>query len=294
VGDRELARKMEALDIHVERIVELTNRVHDIALSEMDEQIVLAGQTERRMLERIVLVMAGGLLAAFTIGRVLARSVLKPVESLKKGAEKFAASDLSYRVLLKADDELGRLAGAFNQMAEALEKSQSALEYLAMYDYLTGAYNHREFHARLSEEMERARRYARPLALLMLDIDRFKLVNDTYGHQAGDEVLKALSKILQREVRAMDHVARYGGEEFALILPETTGPNALNIAERMRGVIEAASIGAMGREIRVTASIGVAAFPEDAAGEQEMISKADRALYAAKEAGRNRVRAAPS
>ena len=164
------------------------------------------------------------------------------------------------------------------------------MEELAIHDGLTGLYNHREFQRQLQVELERAQRYKHPLSLLMLDIDHFKNFNDKYGHQAGDDVLRALADQMRQEVRAVDYVARYGGEEFVIILPEMAASEALTVAERLRKSIAASTvIISEGQSVNVTVSIGVATFPEDADSKDKLIAVADKALYAAKAAGRNKV-----
>ena len=165
---------------------------------------------------------------------------------------------------------------------------------LAITDPLTGLFNRRYFHERLDETLEGARRYGGDMALLLLDLDHFKAVNDTYGHAAGDRVLQRISAVLGSSTRASDLLARIGGEEFALILLETGGVAARDSADRLRAAVEAAvTSGEEGEEIRVTCSIGVACCRggEDTTGET-LLGRADRALYAAKDAGRNRVEAA--
>jgi diguanylate cyclase (GGDEF)-like protein len=163
------------------------------------------------------------------------------------------------------------------------------MERLATTDGLTGLNNHRHFQELLAQEMERSRRYQRPLALLLMDIDHFKNFNDTYGHPVGDLVLKEISLCIQRSIRCNDMPARYGGEEFVVIIPETTEEGALTTAERIRTTIEKNTIVSLGRQLKVTVSIGCSAFPENAPSQQVLIDTADKALYAAKKDGRNRV-----
>ena len=163
------------------------------------------------------------------------------------------------------------------------------MERLATTDGLTGLNNHRNFQEQLAQEMERSRRYQRPLALLLMDIDHFKSFNDTYGHPVGDLVLKEIAACIQKSVRCNDIPARYGGEEFVVIIPETDEKGARITAERIRSTIEQHTIISLGRELKVTVSIGCSAFPENAPSQQVLIDTADKALYAAKERGRNRV-----
>jgi diguanylate cyclase (GGDEF)-like protein len=152
--------------------------------------------------------------------------------------------------------------------------------------------NRRTFNAQLTARLREAQRYRRPLSLLLLDVDHFKKVNDTYGHPAGDAVLRGVAQLAQQQARETDLVARYGGEEMALVLPETDARGALVIAERIRATVAAAQHPTEQGALKVTLSVGVATWPgagEDAAG---LIESADRALYRAKQGGRNRVEAA--
>ncbi|ADH85632.1 sensor domain-containing diguanylate cyclase [Desulfurivibrio alkaliphilus] len=161
---------------------------------------------------------------------------------------------------------------------------------LSIYDPLTGLFNHGQFYNLLAEELSRHQRTGRPLSLLMLDIDHFKKVNDTYGHRAGDAVLQQLSGLLKKQARAIDRVCRYGGEELALILPETDREAARQTAERLRRHVEKCCFATCGQqEIGVTVSIGAATCPDAAISAETLVNAADRALYAAKRAGRNRV-----
>lgn len=155
-------------------------------------------------------------------------------------------------------------------------------------DSLTGLLNHQASKSQLKLEVERAQRYFRSVAILMLDVDGFKEFNDTYGHPQGDVVLISLSRILRSAVRTVDHVGRYGGEEFIIILPETGRSDAQILAERIRATI-AAQWFPVGddQEVRRTVSIGVAGYPDDAMDAEQLIQHADDALYRAKRAGRN-------
>jgi diguanylate cyclase (GGDEF)-like protein len=163
------------------------------------------------------------------------------------------------------------------------------MERLATTDGLTELVNHRHFQEILSKEIERSRRYKRPLSLLLMDIDHFKSFNDTYGHPVGDLVLKEISACIRRSIRINDVAARYGGEEFTVIIPETAEQGALVTAERIRTTIENHIIRSLDRELRVTVSIGCATFPSLASSQQELIDNADKALYFSKEHGRNQV-----
>lgn len=165
---------------------------------------------------------------------------------------------------------------------------------LANTDGLTGLYNHRHFHERLQQEIERAERYRRALALIMVDLDHFKAYNDTYGHPRGDEVLIEVARLLRQASRTTDISARYGGEEFALILPETLRDDARRVAERIRHGVEELRFAWESRAnvLRLTASVGVAAM-SPGWNRIRLLEAADMALYEAKRQGRNRVCLAP-
>jgi len=171
-----------------------------------------------------------------------------------------------------------------------IETGQEKLEHLASVDQLTGLYNNRMYRSILRSELARAERQGHPVSLLMLDIDHFKRINDTYGHTAGDRVLQKIGVLLKEAVRSENSVCRYGGEEFAIVVPELGAEAATEIAQRLRELIERTAIGiGDGQAIKVTVSTGVAAYPDSAGSSEDLTRVADLALYAAKEGGRNRV-----
>lgn len=174
---------------------------------------------------------------------------------------------------------------------EAARADNARLEMLAHTDPVTQLLNRRGLVVRLSAELDRVRRYNAPLALLLIDLDRFKSVNDTYGHLVGDDVLAEMGMVLQRATRSVDVVGRYGGEEFVIVLPETHAQGAFVFAERIRERIATHKF-TMGASItsHLTASIGIANFPSTGVhSPEELLHAADVALYKAKESGRNAV-----
>lgn len=164
-----------------------------------------------------------------------------------------------------------------------------ALHRLATHDELTGLLNRRAFDQILGEERDRALRFGHPLALLLIDVDQFKSINDTHGHPAGDGVLREVARRLAAEVRSVDRVARFGGEEFALLLLQTDAAGAIQVARRICAAIESRPVFvSVALQLNLTVSAGAAALPEHADTEAALVSAADRALYAAKQQGRNR------
>jgi diguanylate cyclase (GGDEF)-like protein/putative nucleotidyltransferase with HDIG domain len=159
-------------------------------------------------------------------------------------------------------------------------------------DGLTGLLNHRTGQEKLSEQVRLAERYQRNIAVIMIDVDHFKVINDTYGHPAGDTVLRAVAKSIERDCRDVDFPVRYGGEEFLLVLPEINLEGAVTVAERIRKNLEQEVIGHENISISVTASMGVAIFPDDARTQQQLLDLADKALYTSKRSGRNQVQTA--
>jgi len=181
----------------------------------------------------------------------------------------------------------------------ARKATEDALKRLAVRDDLTGLCNRREMLRLLKEECDRGNRHRRPMSLIILDIDAFKRVNDTHGHQAGDNCLRQIAQLVEQSVRSFDRVARYGGEEFVVILPETTAVDALAVAERIRTRVasEELTIGHQdGADVRITLTVssGIATMSgESQMSAEEIIRRADASLYLAKNGGRNRCVAAP-
>jgi diguanylate cyclase (GGDEF)-like protein len=175
-------------------------------------------------------------------------------------------------------------------ISQRWRSKEEQLEHFSVYDKLTGVYNYSYFIDRLNEEINRADRYEYPLSLVMIDIDRFKDFNDTFGNQKGNALLEKLAKIIKRCVRSVDTTARYGGEEFVVLLPNVDS-DAQVVAERIRKEVEKASFeGDVEQpQVRKTVSCGVATYPADAASDTELIVNSDEALFMAKVTGRNKV-----
>ncbi len=186
------------------------------------------------------------------------------------------------------------LAGQVSSSIENIALHEKVSEQ-AVTDELTGLSNKRRFQELITKEAERAGRFGHELSLIMLDLDDFKQINDSYGHLQGDNVLRMVGRVLHLESRGVDEPARYGGEEFVVALPETGLEGALDLAERIRARIESERVSRAGGAgaVNITASIGAASMPGSANGAQALIAAADAALYEAKRAGKNRVASAP-
>lgn len=170
-------------------------------------------------------------------------------------------------------------------------RQRERLERLASTDGLTHLYNHRYFHERLSEEIDKGNRYGRPVSLIFIDIDNFKKVNDNYGHLAGDMILKQTARLIRQTIRQVDRAARYGGDEIAIICPETNPTSALFLAKRLKNAVSKEDILLPnGEKYRISISVGVAGIPLDGTDKQTLIRSADAALYEAKNNGKNQVR----
>ncbi|HEY8879142.1 MAG TPA: diguanylate cyclase [Roseateles sp.] len=271
-----------------------------------------------RDLRRELVLLGAMMAAALTLAALLlARRISRPVEQLARIAKRVEAE----RRIPKFPDqpaarELAQLSDAMRSMATSLldteqrlqktnatleaqveqrtaelQAANAALEHLATRDPLTGLHNRRSLDARLAEAQALDRRYGRQNGrvhgLLLVDIDHFKRVNDTYGHPAGDAVLREVAELLQASVRVTDVAARFGGEEFAVLLPELAGPlEAVMAAEKIRAAVEAASFPEVGK---LTISVGVSLASPDDADVRPLIDRADAALYEAKRGGRNAV-----
>ena len=237
-------------------------------------------------------------LLALAIFVLLRRNVTWRIEALARQVSAFR-ENRSARVRVGGSDEVAELGGVFNEMAGELEQytinlertvqertselqvANLRLEELAITDGLTGLNNHRFFQERLRRDLEIARRAGRPLSIVMFDVDHFKAYNDSFGHPAGDEVLRRVATALREEARAADLVARYGGEEFVVAMPDAGRAAAHAAAERIRRRVQADGI--------VTISGGIACLPEDGEDAEVLVARADAALYRAKREGRDRI-----
>lgn len=221
---------------------------------------------------------------------IFSLKLLHPLQLLIDGIKKITSGNLSFTIDNISNDEIGVVVDAFNAMAQKRKLVQEELQKMAMRDGLTGLYNHKFFYTALENEIARGDRYNEFISLILIDIDNFKMVNDTYGHIAGDTILIELSRRLMTRARTTDYVCRYGGEEIAIILVETDISTARSIAEELRLLIEKEPfLIDDGRYVSITVSIGVSTYNNEAKDPSTIFMHADKALYEAKDSGRNSV-----
>jgi diguanylate cyclase (GGDEF)-like protein len=201
------------------------------------------------------------------------------VRGLDLGADDYITKPFSFSELL-----------ARIRVGSRVVQYQQHLEYQTQVDSLTGLFNRRAFENKVGEEFERSKRYHSPLSLLILDIDNFKLINDTYGHHGGDAALVKISETFREKTRQSDFPARYGGEEFVLVLPATDQENAVQAATKIHGAIRSSAFGTTARPFRLTVSIGVSSTSVKFYSDwRELLRDADHALYIAKGSGKDRI-----
>jgi len=225
---------------------------------------------------------------------LLLRSILVPVRALALAVERVQRGDLDTPIEVEGVEEFSQLGQFFDDMRRQLRKVLNQLTEMAVTDSLTGVANRRSFDDGLQSELKRALRYKEEVSVAVLDLDRFKNINDTFGHAFGDHVLREVANRCRSLCRETDLFARCGGDEFAFVLPHTGKEQAMVLMERVRRAVESLRIEDLPRgfSVRVTVSIGVAAFPGDAETAETLMVEADEALYRAKQGGRNRVGAA--
>ncbi|MDB4905634.1 MAG: diguanylate cyclase [Gemmatimonadetes bacterium] len=254
----------------------------DVMMPTMDGNEVARRVKQNRALPFIPIIMQTAL-----------DSTESKVEGLEAGADDYITKPIDFaelRARLRSMLRIKRLQEALEERERELLEVNEKLRWMSQTDALTGLDNRRHLSERLNEMFEHAKRLNEPFSCVMCDLDKFKSVNDTYGHQAGDQVLIQLAQVLKIEAREIDRVGRYGGEEFMLLLPGTVLDAAVTFAERVRKHIESRTFTFEGGSLQRTASFGVAGWPHPRITSCDALMKsADDALYVAKETGRNKV-----
>ena len=259
-------------------------------LVELDNQHAMAPLGE--LLRSVGLISIAALLAVlFTVYSLSARLV-RPITTLVAAVGDVKDEEFRTRINMKTGTELDDLILAFNDMASTVRDREAGLKESASRDSLTGLYNHGRIEEFLELEMRRKRRSGELLCFVMADVDHFKKVNDTYGHQAGDAALRGIAGLLNKALREGDILGRYGGEEFAVILNACKETEAAAFCERIRSTVKAAEFDCDGHKLRLTISLGFVCTATEGSEPFDIVRRADWALYEAKNAGRNAVRQA--
>ncbi len=273
-------------------------------VAEMEKE---SAYEEIAALRRITATLVSALMLLIgTLAYIFGHRLVAPVRRLSREAAKVATGDLDVDIPVSGLSEVSYLTQVFNQMVanlrlkrlalssanQALRETNAELHQISITDGLTGLFNRKHIMELLSREKSRSQRSGSKWSILMLDIDYFKEINDTYGHPIGDKVLRRLAETLTSSVRQCDLVGRYGGEEFMVILPESTIADAARTAERIRANVGNLQFIEEQENFAITVSIGVAGYPDHGEDTEKMLSCADNALYMAKSGGRNRVVAA--
>jgi diguanylate cyclase (GGDEF)-like protein len=254
-------------------------------------------------LRNVTVGLALGLLVGVgVLAYLLGLTIVRPLDRLIRGAAQVASGDLGVRLPLSGGSELGYMTTVFNDMVEQLRQGRAELDDinqtlrqrnrelqdLSVTDSLTGLFNRKHVWETLALELAAYDHHRRPLSVLMIDIDHFKLYNDANGHLAGDDVLRRMAEVFRGSLRGSDYAARHGGEEFLVVLPETDAATAAQVAERIRNLAAAEEFPGKTAPVTVTVSVGVAQVNENDSPES-LVRSADTALYRAKQLGRNRV-----
>ncbi|MBI5406585.1 MAG: diguanylate cyclase [Nitrospirae bacterium] len=231
-----------------------------------------------RLNKRLSVLAVGIFFLSLILSYLISKTISRPIERLKIAAHDIGDGKLETKIDVHTKDEIGELASVLGRMTDELK-------HLATTDHLTQTYNRVKFEEMISMEMDRARRYHRFLSVSVFDIDYFKKVNDTYGHSAGDHVLKTMADIVKKNIRKSTYLFRWGGEEFVIIIPEADVNGAGMLAERIRKTIEDYKFEGVGR---VTVSFGITQFKDEDTVDS-LLKRADAAVYLSKTNGRNRI-----
>ena len=262
-----------------------------LGLAQPEEYVL---KESSRLGERIIQVVIFASLLAVLIATIASRALTSSLKRINLAVQQFARERKSAPLPVQRQDELGQLARSFVQMQEEivehldeLSRSRNALEHLARHDPLTGLPNRRVFFERLEHALTAARRSAKPLAVLFVDLDHFKQLNDSLGHSIGDRVLQAVANLLRSATRESDTVARLGGDEFVILIEQLDDPG--RVVAVLHKLHERFQLPMLldGHEVKVQASMGVSLFPRDGDDIESLVQQADRAMYVAKNAGRN-------
>ena len=281
---------MEHFDLTIDNAIDILNDLYESIYLETVKSQERLHEIESRALVFVVVLAALALVLVVFGSLLLAKSFFPPVRRMLDGVRMFSEGHLEHRIDEDMPEEFEELASGINSMAGKLEQIHTELKDAAIHDELTGCFNRRQLDQEIIKIFSLAQRTGEALCLLMLDIDYFKKINDTYGHAAGDEVLRSVAALIGKELRQHELLYRYGGEEFTVVLPAASEDAAAKLAERIRANIadHSVDVGSV-NPLNVTISIGISSYPHSASSVKELFDKADKALYEAKSSGRNRV-----
>jgi diguanylate cyclase (GGDEF)-like protein len=267
-------------DTESQRVVAEAQRLIGDRKREIARQLPALERESRAMMSSGLAIAWILVISSFAAVQITLRKVVRPLEELSRSADRIADGDLNARAPVAGDREIASLGVAFNHMADELRAH-------ARTDELTRLPNFRAFRERIDDEIARVSRYSGRFGVLVLDLDKFKKYNDSYGHLAGNDALVRVARAIRETVRNVDFPARYGGEEFAVIVPQIEPAPLAAIAERIRAGVEALPAPPEGSQL--TVSIGGAIYPDEGRDVDALFVVADERLYEAKRLGRNRV-----
>ena len=303
---KEEVKKLKNLDSFIQEKYEDLLKKEEAYLGEINESIereltvIILGTVKKTINKEMVALKMLRRHLRNQVRHQVMKDIKNSIDHLMPDIKKMIKEEVR-KVSLDIMNQLKRQTGKQleKEVVEQIKESTSALieqkeesERRAIMDQLTGAFNRRYFETRLEEELNLAKRFRNSMCLIMFDIDFFKKVNDTYGHQAGDAVLQEVVVAAKSCLSSADFLCRYGGEEFAVILSETKISEAIDIAERIRKAVEEHTFYSGEALINITISLGIAEYPEHAILKEAIIAKADGALYTAKRSGRNNTKIA--
>lgn len=294
VGNSQAAEQMEAFDNLIDHGTDMLSGIYAEIYQGTVKSHNQLHEIEKQSTVYVILLSLIGLIIAIVASIQLARIFFPPLDRILAGVRLFGRGQLDHRIDNDMPVELDDLKRGINEMAGRLNDIYSELRKSSYRDPLTGCHNRRKLGEDIMAAFSLASRSDEKLAVLMLDLDHFKAINDAYGHAAGDSVLLSAAEVMRSQLRKHEFLYRYGGEEFVIILPATNAPDATILAERIRISVENKKMDVgSSSPVTVTVSIGIADNAQADNSIKDVIDLADQALYKAKDEGRNRIHVAP-
>lgn len=282
-----IAVKQECIQCHTNAKIGDINGVIDVRFPVANLKISLTTMINSFIIFFVVFTVMIFAILYFRLNSLLVQPINQFIGMIQ---EIISKNDMAKRVSLKTKIlEVKNIENYFNKMLDSIQDYYEKLQELSDRDYLTGLYNRRKFEEFLTYEIKRSLRHHHKFTILMIDLDNFKYINDTYGHASGDLVLKEVTNIFGSNLRNADILARLGGDEFAVLLPETPYENGYAVVEKLRSRLEATPISLMFDQITLTASFGIAEYPEQGENIESLLTGSDLAMYKAKRAGKNTI-----